>query len=461
VRADILGAGFSPGPEPPLTQSADLLIHGRWLLPMEPAGTVLAQHGVAVRAGRIVAIAPSSALRQQFQARAQVELADHVLLPGFVNAHTHAAMSLLRAAPPRGTLQQWLRETIWPLENRWVGAEFVRAGTRLAIAQMLRAGITSFADMYLFPEEVLRLATELRLRVAVGLPIAEARTPWSADARDCLAQGAALWDAHRSNPWVRPYFAPHAPYSVSDDTLLHLRRVADQLDAPLAMHLHETAAEVRESLALHGRRPLARLGQLGLLRPGFTAIHMIHLDEADLELAQRAGLAVAHCPQSNLRHGAGIAPLAALRARGVNVALGTDGAASVGAPDLLAEGRTALLLAAGSGSEAAADRPDAAEALQMATLGGARALGLDAEVGSLVVGKSADLIAVNLARSPALAATGVADALLFDATRSDISDVFVGGRHAVQAGQLELLDLAEVETAARQWMARMGIGAAA
>lgn len=444
-----------------MTQSADLLIHGRWLLPMEPAGTVLPHHGVAVRGGRIVAIAPSAALRQQFQATAEVELAEHALLPGFVNAHAHAAMSLLRAAPPRGTLQQWLRESIWPLENRWVGAEFVRAGTRLAIAQMLRAGITSFADMYLFPEEVLRLATELRLRVAVGLPIAEARTPWSADARDCLAQGAALWDAHRSNPWVRPYFAPHAPYTVSDETLLHLRRIADQLDAPLAMHLHETATEVRESLALHGRRPLARLAQLGLLRPGFTAIHMIHVDETDLDLAQRSGIAVAHCPQSNLRHGAGIAPLAAMRARGLNVALGTDGAASVGTPDLLAEARTALLLAAGTGSEASAGRPDAADALQMATLGGARALGLDADVGSLVVGKSADLIAIDLARAPALAAAGVADALLFDATRNDVSDVFVGGRHAVQAGKLELLDLVEVESAARQWMARMGIGAAA
>jgi 5-methylthioadenosine/S-adenosylhomocysteine deaminase len=459
VRADILGADFSPGPEPPLTQSVDLLIHGRWLLPVEPAGAVLERHGVAVRNGRIVAIAPSAALRAQFEPGEDIDLPEHALLPGFVNAHAHAAMSLLRAAPPRAPLQQWLRETIWPIENRWVGAEFVRVGTRLAIAQMLRAGITSFADMYLFPEEVLRLASELRLRIAVGLPIAEARTPWSADARDCLAQGAALWDAHRSNPWVRPYFAPHAPYSVTNDTLLHLRRIADQLDAPIAMHLHETAAEVRESLATHGRRPLARLAQLGLLRPGFTAIHMIHADDGDQELAQRAGVAVVHCPQSNLRHGAGIAPLAALRERGVTVALGTDGAASVGAPDLLAEARLALLLAGGSDGDA--PRMDAHAALQMATLDGARALGLDGDVGSLAVGKSADLIAVNLTRVAGLAADGVAAALLFDVTRADVSDVFVAGRRAVQHGQLELLDLAEVEHSARQWMVRMGLGAAA
>ncbi|MEZ5459582.1 MAG: amidohydrolase family protein [Steroidobacteraceae bacterium] len=442
-----------------MTQSVDLLIHGRWLLPVEPAGAVFERHGVAVRNGRIVAIAPSESLQQQFDAGADVDLPNHVLLPGFINAHTHAAMSLLRAAPPRGPLRQWLRETIWPLENRWVGAEFVRAGTRLAIAQMLRAGITSFADMYLFPEEVLRLAGELRLRLAVGLPIAEARTPWSTDARDCLARGASLWDAHRSDPWARPFFAPHAPYSVDDETLLHLRRIADQLDAPIAMHLHETAAEVRESLATHGRRPLARLAQLGLLRPGFTAIHMIHLDDSDLDLAQRSGIAVAHCPQSNLRHGAGIAPVANLRERGVQVALGTDGAASVGAPDLLAEARLALLLADGSSEQS--PRLDAHGALQMATLAGARALGLDGDAGSLVVGKAADLIAVDLARVPGLAADGVAEALLFDAGRADVSDVFVGGRRAVRNGQLELLDLAEVEHSARQWMARMGLGAAA
>jgi 5-methylthioadenosine/S-adenosylhomocysteine deaminase len=442
-----------------VTQSVDLLIHGRWVLPVEPAGAVLERHGAAVRNGRIVAIAPSAALREQFAAGEDIDLPDHALLPGLVNAHAHAAMSLLRGAPPRGPLRQWLRESIWPIENRWVSAEFVRVGTRLAIAQMLRAGITSFADMYLFPEEVLRLASELRLRVAVGLPIAEARTAWSTDARDCLTQGAALWDAYRSNPWVQPYFAPHAPYSVSNDTLLHLRRIADQLDAPIAMHLHETAAEVRESLATHGRRPLARLAQLGLLRPGFTGIHMIDLDDADLELAQRAGIAVVHCPQSNLRHAAGIAPIAALRERGITVALGTDGAASVGVPDLLAEARLALLLSGdGSGH---VPRVDAHVALQMATLDGARALGLDGDVGSLVVGKSADLIAIDLARVPGLAADSVAEALLFDATRADVSTVFVAGRRAVQDRKLELLDLAEVEHSARQWMARMGLGAAA
>lgn len=459
MHADILGAGFSPGLEPPLTQSVDLLIHGRWLLPVEPAGAVLEQHGVAVRSGRIVAVAPSTALRLQFDTGEEVNLPNHALLPGFVNAHAHAAMSLLRAAPPRGPLQQWLRETIWPIENRWVGAEFVRVGTRLAIAQMLRAGITSFADMYLFPEEALRLASELRLRVAVGLPIAEARTPWSSDARDCLARGAALWDANRSNPWVRPYFAPHAPYSVSNDTLLHLRRIADQLDAPIAMHLHETAAEVRESLATHGRRPLARLAELGLLRPGFTAIHMSQLDDSDQELAQRAGIAVVHCPQSNLRHGAGIAPVTALRERGVTVALGTDGAASVGAPDLLAEARLALLLAGVSGG--GVPRMDAHAALQMATLDGARALGFDGDIGSLAVGKSADLIAIDLSRVAGLAADSAAEALLFDVTRADVSDVFVAGRRAVHDRHLELLDLAEVEHSARQWMVRMGLGAAA
>jgi 5-methylthioadenosine/S-adenosylhomocysteine deaminase len=440
-------------------QSIDLLVHGRWLLPIEPAGAVLEGYGVAVAGGRIVAVSPSSSLRQHYTAAVQIERPDHVLLPGFVNAHTHAAMSLLRAAPPQGSLRQWLQKSVWPLENRWVSAEFVRVGTRLAIAQMLRAGITSFADMYLFTEEVARLAVELRLRIAVGLPVADARTAWAEDARDCLVKGASLWDLHRASPRARLYFAPHAPYSVSDETLRHLRRIADQLDAPVAVHLHETAAEVRESLAAHGRRPIARLAQLGLLRPGFTGIHMIDLDDTDLATAQRSGIAAVHCPASNLRHGSGLPPLAALRDRGVPVGLGSDGAASAGAPDLLAEARLAALLAAGASGEA--NRLDAHAALGVATLGGARALGLDAEVGSLVAGKSADFIAIDLARSPGVGPPVVAEALLYDATRADVSDVWVAGRHVVQRGHLELLDLCEVEQQARQWMIRMGLGAAA
>jgi 5-methylthioadenosine/S-adenosylhomocysteine deaminase len=440
-------------------QSVDLLVHGRWLLPIEPAGAVLEDYGMAVAGGRIVAVSPNASLRQHYDAAVKIERPDAVLLPGFVNAHTHAAMSLLRATPPQGSLRQWLRESVWPLENRWVSAEFVRAGTRLAIAQMLRAGITSFADMYLFPEEVARLAVELRLRIAIGLPVADARTAWAEDARDCLVKGAALWDMHRSSPWARLYFAPHAPYSVSDETLRHLRRIADQLDAPVAMHLHETAAEVRESLAAHGRRPIARLAQLGLLRPGFTGIHMIDLDETDLETAHRSGIAAVHCPASNLRHGSGFPPIGALRDRGVPIGLGSDGAASAGAPDLLAEARLAALLAAGASGQA--NRLDAHAALGVATLGGARALGLEADVGSLVAGKSADFIAIDLARSPGVGPANVADALLYDATRADVTDVWVAGRHAVQRGHVELLDLGEVEQQARQWMVRMGLGVAA
>lgn len=440
-------------------QSVDLIVHGRWLLPVEPAGALLEGYGIAVSSGRIVAISPSASLRQHYAAAHQIERPEHVLLPGFVNAHTHAAMSLLRAAPPKGSLRQWLRETVWPLENRWVSAEFVRVGARLSIAQMLRAGITSFADMYLFPEEIARLAAELRLRVAVGLPVADARTAWADDARDCLVKGAALWDQHRSSPWARLYFAPHAPYSVCDDTLRHLRRIADQLDAPIAMHLHETAAEVHESLATHGRRPIARLAQLGLLRPGFTGVHMVDLDDTDLETAQRSGIAAVHCPASNLRHGSGFPPLTALRDRGVPVGLGSDGAASAGAPDILGEARLAALLAAGASGDT--NRIDAHAAIGVATLGGARALGMDGDVGSLVAGKSADFIAIDLARSPGIGAAGVAEALLYDTTRAAVTDVWVAGRHVLQRGHLELLDLGEVEYQARQWMARMGLGAAA
>lgn len=439
-------------------QPVDLLVHGRWVLPIEPAGAVLPGYGIAVDGGRIVAISPSAALRERYAPTTEINCATHVLMPGFVNAHTHAAMSLLQGAPLRGSVQQWLRESIWPLENRWVSAEFVRVGTQLAIAQMLRAGITSFADMYLFPEEVARLASELRLRIAVGLPVAEARTAWAENADEYLDKGAALWDAHRSDPWASLYFAPHAPYSVSDATLARLRRISDQLDAPIAMHLHETSAEVRESLAAHGHRPLARLAQQGLLRPGFTAIHMNDLDATDIDLCARSGLAVVHCPQSNLRHGSGVSPAAELIGRGVPVALGTDGPASCGTPDILAEARLASLLAAGLSGQP--ERIDAHAALGLATLGGARALGLDAHTGSLVAGKSADFIAIDLAQSIGAGPQRLADALLQDATRSDVSDVWVAGRRVVFDQELQIMDIAELHDRARQWIARLGLGAA-
>ena len=430
---------------------ADLLIEARWVLPIAPANVALAGHAVAVHEGKIVAVGPVTELRTRFESREHIVRAHHVLLPGFVNAHTHAAMTLLRGLPVRPPLMPWLRETIWPAEQRWMSPDFVRDGTQLAIAEMLRAGITAFGDLYLFPEEAARVAAAARVRAVIGATGGRSRHCLGQNATGYLAKAEKLWDEYKSNPWVSLQFAPHAPYSVEDATLQRVRRVADELDARIVMHLHATEVEVRDSLAHHGKRPLRRLDELGLLRPGFTAVHMNRLDEQDLATIVRTGISVVACPQSNLRLASGSCPIGELASRGVAVGLGTDGPASVGALDLLAEARTAALLAPSMA---------APELLCMATLGGAAALGLGTTVGSLEVGKSADLICIDLESLACQPDIAPADAVLYGASRQQVSDVWVAGRAAVMQGRLLAFDEQELLQLARGWADRIHGGRA-
>ncbi len=439
-------------------QSIDLIIEARWALPMD--GTALLEHAaLAIDGGRILEIGAASRLAARYEPRERLQRPAHALAPGLVNAHTHAAMSLMRSVPVRGPLMQWLNETIWPLERRCVNAQFVRSGTQLAMAEMLAAGITCFADMYYFPEEVARLARAQRLRVVIGAPIVDGRTPWAADVDEHLDKAARLWDEYRDDPLIQPCFAPHSPYAVGRATFTRLRRLLDQLDAPLAMHLHETQTEVQDSLVAHGERPLSWLADEGLLRPGFSAVHMNWLTDEDIELAAHTGISVVHCPQSNQRLGSGVCPVSSLRGAGINVALGTDGAASVGALDLLAETRAACLLASLSTHDTQA--LGAIDALRMATLGGAQALGLAGEIGSLTVGKAADLICIDLSAPACQPVDDPATAIVYSAGRSAVTDVWVAGKAMVRDRRLLAFDPAELAAITRDLPARLAPGVAA
>jgi len=308
-------------------ESVDTLVTARWVVPVEPDGRVLEHHAVAVRDGRIVEVLPAVEARLRYDARETIDRRHHVLLPGLVNAHTHAAMVLLRGRAENLPLDPWLRKAIGPLERRWVDPEYVRDGTELAIAEMLRCGITCFADMHLWPEVVAQTAAAAHVRTSVGLVVTEAATSWASTADEYIDRGMRLRDEYRGDPLVSMHFAPQAPYSVSDTTIARVRRLADELDLPVAMHLHETAREVEQSLEKHGKRPLARLAALGLASPQLVAIHMTQVTPEDLDTLAAAGASVDHCPESNLKVGAGICPVARLIGRGVRVALGTDGAA--------------------------------------------------------------------------------------------------------------------------------------
>jgi 5-methylthioadenosine/S-adenosylhomocysteine deaminase len=430
-------------------ESADLLITPRWLLPVAPANVALEGHAVAVSAGRIVAVGPVAQLESRFDARERISRGSHVLLPGFVNAHTRASMALMRGLRVHAPVIRWQRETVTPAETI-VSPDFVREGTQLAIAEMLRAGITAFSDSYLFPEEAARAAAEARVRAVIGLPVSEnAAAP---DAAAHLDRAAQLWDAYRADPWVSLYFAPPAPFAIGDSTLARLRIVADELDARVAMPVHETALEIQDSVSQHGLRPLQRLEKLGLLRPGFTALHMNHLEPADIAFARASGLSVVACPQADLRLGSGSCAVSALLQAGVPLGLGSDSPVASGAFDLLAEARLAALLSGSDGGISAAD------AIGAATLGGAIALGLGGTCGSIEPGKSADLVCIDLATLPCESFTSVADAVLFGATRREITDVWTGGRAAVSESQLLAFDEHDLLRQARHWADRVQSG---
>ncbi len=425
------------------------LIHARWVITAETGAPVLPAHSVGIAQGRIVAIVPTANWQQQLSADREVDCSEHALLPGFVNTHTHAAMSLFRGMADDLPLMSWLQDKIWPAEARLVDPVFVRDGTRLAAYEMLRGGITCFNDMYLFPDEAAAAATELGIRAVVGMLVIGFPTAWAQDTREYLRKGQEVHDRYRDHPTIHSAFAPHAPYTVDDAALTQIAMLAEELDVPVHMHVHETAQEIADAVAQTGQRPLARLERLGLLTPRLLAVHMTQLTPAEIEQVARAGVSIAHCPESNLKLASGISPLAQLVAAGTNCTLGTDGSASNNDLDMLTELRTAALLAKGVSGDARA--VPATTVLQMATLNGARALGLEQEIGSITVGKQADLIAIDF-RDPRLCPVyDPVSQIVYAAHRDNVREVWVGGRHVVQAGEVMQVDPLQLIANATRW----------
>ena len=430
------------------------LIRPRWVVPVEPAGTVLEHHAVAVSGDRIDALLPAAEIESRYPGAEVVDLDEHVLIPGLVNAHTHAAMSLMRGLADDRALAPWLSEHIWPAEARHVSAEFVKDGTLLACAEMLRGGITCFNDMYFFPEAALEAALEAGMRAALGMIVIEFPSAYASDPDDYLQKGLALRDRWREQPLLSFCLAPHAPYTVSDATFRNLATMLGELDVPLHIHLHETEEEITRSLAEHGVRPLERLRRLGLLGPGLIAVHGVHLAPDEIEVLARHGSSVVHCPSSNLKLASGFAPVAQLLAAGVNVALGTDGAASNNRLDLMQEMRLAALLAKAVARDAEA--MPAHLALRCATLGGAIALGLERRIGSIVPGKLADLVAVRLHGPELTPCFDPVSHLVYAAGREHVSDVWVAGKQQLQARELLNPPMSGLDTRYQLWQNALG-----
>ncbi len=431
------------------TGRADLIISPGWIVPMKPLDSVLTGCSVVIRDQRITAVLPTDEARLRFSADREYSLPDALLMPGLINTHSHSAMSLLRGFADDMPLHQWLNDHIWPTEGRWVSDEFVRDGTELAMAEMLLSGITCFADMYFFPDQVARTLRKTGMRGQVTFPILEFPSAWARDADEYIHKGLSLYDECKSDTLINVAFGPHAPYTVGDEALRKVVALAGELDAGIQIHLHETAQEIDDALAADGRRPLDRLLQLGALSPLTQCVHMTQVNEADIATLQRTGAHVLHCPQSNMKLGNGFCPTSQLLAAGVNVALGTDGAASNNSLNLFAAMNLAALIAKGATGDATA--VSATQALAMATCNGAKALGMDDQIGTIEAGMAADLIAINMSSLYSQPLYNPLSQLIYTDCARQVSHVWVNGRLLVNDGVLQTMDQREIISKAKYW----------
>jgi 5-methylthioadenosine/S-adenosylhomocysteine deaminase len=436
----------------------DLVLHPRWIVPMSGAQEVLTGHSIAISGSRIVAIAPSADLAARFNARSEHRLDTHAVMPGLINAHGHAPMTLLRGYADDMPLQSWLEQLIWPAEARVMSESYVADGARLAIAEMLLGGTTCFTDMYFFPDQVAQAATDAGIRAQLACPVFDFPTAWARDADDYITKAHRLHDQYRNSELIDIAFGPHAPYTVSDAPLRKVAYLADELDVSIHIHLHENAQEVSDALQKTGKRPLARLNELGLLSPRLQCVHMTQVEDAEMEVLAAHGVHVVHCPSSNLKLASGFCRTQALIEAGVNVALGTDGSASNNRLDMFGELRLAALLAKGVSNDARAI--PALTALKMATLHGARALGIDEHVGSLEAGKLADLIAIDLAHPNTQPVYDPVSTLAYSAQAGQVSHVWVHGQLLVADGALTRMDKGQLLANASRWAERISGGAA-
>ena len=435
--------------------AVDTLILPGWVVPAAPEGGVLEGWGVGIAGNKIAGVYPPEELGGVAAAE-RVELPGHAVLPGLINMHGHAAMCLMRGFADDLPLKEWLEGRVWPAEARVVSADYVRDGTRLAIAEMLRGGTTCFSDMYFFPDAAARCAQEAGMRCQIAFPVLEFPSAWAVGAEEYISKGLALRDDLKDSALVTVAFGPHAPYTVEDDALRKIAMYANEVDAAVQIHLHETAAEVRDAVQASGKRPVARLRDLGLLGPRVQCVHTAVLNRADIDMLATAGAHVIHCPESNMKLASGRCPVSELQAAGVNVALGTDGAASNNDLSMLGEARAAALLAKLGGDDAAA--LPAARALSMATMNGAIALGMQDELGSLEAGKLADVIAVDLSAPELQPVYNPVSHLIYAAGAGHVTHSWIDGKAVLRERELLGMDVAAICERARHWREQLANG---
>ncbi|MFL0802334.1 MAG: TRZ/ATZ family hydrolase [Agarilytica sp.] len=431
----------------------DRLIHASWIIPVCPRGRVLENCAIAIDGEFILDIGLASELKTRFVPKEELDLTGHALIPGLINAHGHSAMSLLRGYADDKPLMDWLENHIWPAERTWVSDEFVRDGSTLAMAEMLASGTTCFSDMYFYPEDTAAVSLEVGMRTQIAFPVLDFPTVWASDADEYLRKGIALHDQYRAHELVNVVFGPHAPYTVSDDPLRRIATYAEELQAPVQIHLHETEFEIQTSMEQFGMRPTQRLADLGLLTPLTQCVHMTQINDQDIELLTQSGAHVVHCPESNLKLASGLCPVDRLQKHGVNVCLGTDSAASNNDLDLFSEMKTAALVGKLAADNAAA--LDASAALEMATINGAKALGMENLIGSLEAGKKADIVAIDLSGIAHQPMHDPISQIVYTNAGHCVSNVWVNGKHLVNNGSLTTIDTDALKHKTHMWQEKV------
>ncbi|HOY69294.1 MAG TPA: TRZ/ATZ family hydrolase [Methylotenera sp.] len=431
----------------------DLIIEVRWLLPVIPSQSLLENHSAVIHDGKIVDICPSEVAKTRYLPKEVVSLTEHVLMPGLINLHTHAAMCLMRGFADDVSLMPWLEQFIWPTEQKFVSPSYVQDGTLLACAEMLSGGITTFNDMYFYPQSAAAAITQIGIRANLGLVVLEFPTAYANDAQDYLQKGFDAHDSWRNHPRISTSIAPHAPYTVSNKTFESIVTYAEQLGVGIHTHLHETQAEIAQSEMQHNARPIQRMADLGLLGHNFVAAHGVHLLPHEIDMLCEFGCHIVHCPTSNLKLASGIAPVTSMLAKGLNVGLGTDGAASHNRLDMFAEMRLAALLAKGVSGEASA--LPAHQAIEMATINAAKALSLDDKIGSIESGKLADLTAVKLSDFAIAPYFDPISHLVYACGREHVTHTWVAGELRYSEGVFANVEPNELKNVVNTWQPKL------
>jgi 5-methylthioadenosine/S-adenosylhomocysteine deaminase len=439
-----------------MKKKVDLILQAHWVLPILPKNVLLEDYAVIVHLGLIEDLMPIKSVFDHYEAIETIDLKEHIVMPGFVNLHTHAAMSLMRGIADDLPLMPWLENHIWPAEKALVSSSFVRDGSILACAEMLSGGTTTFNDMYFYPQATAEASLKVGMRANLGLVVLDFPTDYAVDAAHYIQQGLNARDKLKDESLVSFSLAPHAPYTVSDESFERIAMLAEQVNIGIHTHLHETKEEIKNSEKIHGLRPLARLANLGLLSPTLTLAHCVYLDKPEVEMLLEYGVSIAHCPASNLKLSSGIAQIS--NYTGVNIGIGTDGAASNNRLDMFSEIRLAALLA--KGLSGYAEKLTAHQALEMGTINGAKALNLDDKIGSVTVGKIADLIAVNLANLETQPCYDPVSHLVYASSREHVSHVWVGGELKFQrpqygAGIYANIEPLELKTIVAEWQPKL------